>query len=183
MAIATEPAQTKTFCVNHPQTETLIKCNRCGKPVCMKCVQRTPVGYRCNECLGQQRAGYYNASTFDYGIAAIIGIVLGAIGGLIMSFIGGFGFFAIIIAIFVGPIAGGIISEAIRLAISKRRARYLALVACVAIAVGALGVLFLPALPFIARGGIGILARFVLNIGFWISLALTLSTAYARLRT
>ena len=87
MAIATETSQTKTVCVNHPETETYLKCNKCGRPVCMKCVQRTPVGYRCKECLGEQRAGYYNATALDYGIAAIIAFVLGGVGGFIISLI------------------------------------------------------------------------------------------------
>lgn len=58
------------FCVNHPQTETLLRCNKCGKPVCIKCVERTPVGYRCKECLNIQQAGYYTATPFDYAVAA-----------------------------------------------------------------------------------------------------------------
>jgi MFS family permease len=178
MSVATEPAQTKTYCVNHPQTETLLRCNKCGKPVCLKCVQRTPVGYRCNECLGLQRAGYYNATTFDYALAAVIGIFLGALGGFVMLLIGGFW----IVAIFAGPIAGGIISEVIRRVISKRRGRYVALVACAAVAAGGLGMLLLPALPLLLAGVPGGLVRVLFNIGFWIFLALALSTTYARLR-
>ncbi len=178
MSVATEPAQTKTFCVNHPQAETYLRCNKCGRPVCMKCVQRTPVGYRCNECLGMQRAGYYTATSLDYGLAVIIGVILGALAGLVMSLIGGFW----IVAIFAGPIAGGIISEAIRRAIGKRRGRYIALAACGAVAVGSLAVLLLPALPFLLAGATGILARLLLNIGFWIFIALALGTTYTRLR-
>lgn len=177
MTLLNETTQTKTFCVNHPETETYLRCNKCGKPVCMKCVQRTPVGYRCNECLGVQRAGYYTATVLDYGIAAVIALVLGAVGGIGISLIPFW-----ILAIFAGPIAGGIISEAIRRVISKRRGRYLALVSCIALVVGALAVLFAPALPFLLRGQIQILARVAFNIGFWIFLALAVSTVYARLR-
>ncbi len=177
MTLATESPQTKTFCVNHPQTETYLRCNKCGKPVCMKCVQRTPVGYRCNECLGMQRAGYYTATTLDYLIASVIAIVLGAIGGFFMSLISFW-----LVAIFVGPIAGGIISEAIRRVISKRRGRYLALVSTIALVVGAVIVLLAPALPFALAGRPEILVRASVNIGFWIFLALATSTVYARLR-
>ena len=58
------------FCVNHPKTETLLRCNKCGKPVCIKCVVRTPVGYRCKECLNIQHAGYYTATPMDYVMVA-----------------------------------------------------------------------------------------------------------------
>lgn len=181
MTLATESPQTKTFCVNHPQTETYLRCNKCGKPVCMKCVQRTPVGYRCNECLGLQRAGYYTATILDYVIACVIAVVLGGISAFAMRLVN-LGFFSIIIAIFVGPIAGGIISEAIRRIISKRRGRYLALVTCIALVLGALLVSFAPALPSLLAGRAEILVRLFLNIGFWVFLAVAASTVYARLR-
>lgn len=143
----------------------------------MKCVQRTPVGYRCNDCLGLQRAGYYNATAMDYVAAGMIAVVLGVIGGVVMSLIGFW-----LIAIFAGPLAGGIVSEAIRRVISKRRGRYTALAACAAFAVGALAVLVLPALPALLLGAPGIFGRVLFNIGFWIFLALAESTLYARLR-
>lgn len=183
MALATETPQTKTFCVNHPTTETLLRCNKCGKPVCIKCVQRTPVGYRCNECLGVQRAGYYTATSLDYILAPLIAFVLGAVVGFGMTFIGaGLSFFSIIIAIFAGPIAGGIISEAIRRVNSKRRGRYIALVSCVALVLGALIIVLGPTVPFLLRGRADILIRSAANIGFWVFLAVACSTLYARLR-
>lgn len=147
----------------------------------MKCVQRTPVGYRCNECLGIQRAGYYNATPLDNVVAFVVALVLGAVGAVAMSLFN-LGLFSIIIAIFVGPVAGGIVSEIIRRIISKRRGRYLALVACSALVLGAVAVLFVPALPFLLRGRPDILLRFVANIGFWVFLAVAVSTLYARLR-
>ncbi len=185
MTIATPTTETKTYCVNHPETETLLRCNKCGKPVCLKCVQRTPVGYRCNECLGQQRAGYYTATTVDYAIAAVVAIILGAIGGFVMTLISGPGisFFGIIAAIFGGSIAGGIISEAIRRTISKRRGRHLATVACVALGVGAIAILLFTLLPFLPRVGIARMLAGLINVGFWIFVALAISTTYARLRS
>ena len=181
MALLNESTQTKTFCVNHPQTETYLRCNKCGKPVCLKCVQRTPVGYRCNDCLGMQRAGYYTATPVDNVIAFVIALFLGGIAAVVMSFLN-LGLFSIIIAIFVGPIAGGIVSEAIRRIIAKRRGRNLAFIAVAGLILGALVVLLGPALPFLLRGQVAILARLIINIGFWVFLAVAASTLYARLR-
>ncbi len=174
------------YCVNHPQTETYLRCNKCGKPVCLKCVERTPVGYRCRECLGIQRQGYYTATTIDYVIAGMVGVILSAIGGLVMGFIGGFW----ILAIFAGPIGGGVVAEGVRAATQKRRGRYLWLIACGAIVVGGvvglLGLAWLPLLATILTGNIRLLSNFGLgllfNLGFLIYLALAVSTAYARLR-
>jgi hypothetical protein len=145
----------------------------------MKCVQRTPVGYRCKECLGEQRAGYYTATSFDYVIAVAVAVILGAVGGFAMSLVGGFW----LIAIFAGPIAGGIISEAIRRLISKRRGRYLALVATVGVVIGTLALVSLGLLPVLMAGRLDLLPNVLFrNLGLWIYLALACSTTYARLR-
>ena len=38
------------YCIDHPQRETALRCNRCGAPVCTNCIVRTPVGFRCRAC-------------------------------------------------------------------------------------------------------------------------------------
>ena len=68
--MAETQVDTAVYCVNHPQTETLLRCYRCGRPVCIKCVTRTPVGLICRDCLGAQRAGYYTAGAYDAVAAA-----------------------------------------------------------------------------------------------------------------
>jgi hypothetical protein len=179
-----------TFCVNHPQTETYLKCNKCGKPVCIKCVERTPVGYRCKECLGIQRQGYYNATAFDYVLASIVAVVLSAVCGFVMGFVGRLGLIAILLAIFAGPMGGGIVAEGIRTAIQRHRGRYLWAIACGAILIGGLVGLVapvsVPLLVTVLTGNIRVLSQvglgLVLNLGFWIYVALAVSTAYARLR-
>jgi hypothetical protein len=178
------------FCVNHPQTETYLRCNKCGKPVCIRCVERTPVGYRCKECLGIQRQGYYNATTVDYVLASIVAIVLSAVCGFVMSFIGRFGLLALLLAIFAGPIGGGVVAEGIRTAIQRHRGRYLWVVGCGAIVIGGVVGLFAPAsvplLVTVLTGNIRLLSQvglgLLLNIGFWIYVTLAVTTAYARLR-
>ncbi len=179
--IATSQA---TYCVNHPQTETLLRCNRCGRPVCGKCVELTPVGYRCKDCLHQQREGYYNASALDYSLAAVIGLVVSGIAGFLMGLLGGFW----LIAIFAGPIGGGIIAESMRAAVRRHRGQYLWLVGCAVVIVGGLIGLTggLPLLLLQGRVPFGLLAplagRALFNLGFWIYAALAVSTVYARLR-
>ncbi len=174
------------YCTNHPQTETLLRCNKCGRPMCLKCVERTAVGYRCKECLGQQRIGYYNATALDYVLALGFGLILSAIGGFVMSLIGGFWLFAI----FIGPAAGGIIAEGVRTVIGRRRGRYIWLVVCASIVIGGLAFgmgLTIISFLFALLGGqmslvTGIGGRMLLNFGFWIYMVLAVGTAYARLR-
>ena len=42
-----------TYCAVHPDRETSLQCNRCGRYMCVECAVHTPVGYRC-------RAGEYD---------------------------------------------------------------------------------------------------------------------------
>ncbi len=182
---------TPIYCANHPKTETLLRCNKCGRPFCVKCLERTPVGYRCRECLSNQRAGYYTATPSDYAIAALAGTLASIAGGAIAALIGGIFFLA---AIFYAPFAGDIIAQVIRLPIQKRRGRYLWLVGCASLIVGGLiGVAFLPLVAFLMSGRgvdlIGLLFalpllafRAALNLGFLIYIVLAVGTVYARLR-
>jgi hypothetical protein len=119
------------YCANHPQTETMLRCNRCEKPICTKCAKLTDTGYRCKECVrGQQRA-FETAEIIDYPIAFIIAAVLSYIGSLIAPRLS---FFVIIL----GPIAGAIVAEAVRFAIRKRRSNNLFITAAAGALVGSL---------------------------------------------
>ncbi len=115
-----------TYCYRHPDVETGLRCNRCGKPICPKCAQRTPVGFRCPDCIREQENKFYTGTTKDYIIAIVISLPLSFISAGLFSFIlGSFGFWVIFIGIFVAPAVAGFIAEAVRWGVSKRRSRYL----------------------------------------------------------
>jgi len=153
------------FCANHPTVETMLRCNRCGKPICTRCAVQTPVGYRCKECVGRQQAVFYTGGVLDYVIAGAIALVLGGIAGYLMTLLGAW-FFALIL----GPAVGMGVAEAVRMAVRRRRSRYLWAVVAVAMVAGAL-----PSL---------ILALFSLwsLITLGLFLALAVGAASARLR-
>ena len=124
MADPTPPA---LHCANHPDRETMLRCNRCEKPICYECAVLTPVGYRCKECIREQRAVYYNAQPMDLAVGVIIALVVGVVLGIpAFLFLRILGLFlGIIAAVVAGPVAGGIVAEAIRRAVHKRRALYM----------------------------------------------------------
>ena len=64
-------------CANHPDRETMLRCNRCDKPICYQCAVRTPVGYRCKECVRTQQNVYYNGNSGDLLIGGAVALVLG----------------------------------------------------------------------------------------------------------
>lgn len=117
-------AEAALVCANHPGRETSLRCNRCGKPICVSCAVQTPVGYRCVECVRGQQEMFETASNLQIGAAAVIAGIGSAIAIEILSFLG---FFGLILA----PVAGGGIAELIRLAMRGGRSRNLPLAAAV----------------------------------------------------
>jgi len=166
------------YCVNHPNVETRLRCNKCGVPICPRCAVQTPVGFRCPQCVRSQQAVFYTATALDYVVAAVVGLVASTVAAFIMGQLG------IFLALFLGPVAGGAIAEVIRWATGRRRGRWMWLVVSGCIVAGALAaglypfLLFLftpralPHLPFSILARLDLIVYVVLAVG----------TAYARLR-
>ena len=135
------PNEEVVYCANHPDVETLLRCNRCGKPICLKCAQLTDVGYRCNECIRGVQDKYFNAKQGDNAIAFVVALLVTAVTVPIASIlfrIFPFWFISIIIAVMIGGAAGGILTQIIRRAIDRRRSRQMRYVALAGIGVGIL---------------------------------------------
>lgn len=131
-------------CYRHPQVETGLRCNRCNKPICPKCAHRTPVGFRCPDCIREQEDKYYSGGTSDYVIAIVVAFPLSLIAAALFTLIlGGLGFWVIFIGFFVAPAVGGFIAEAVRWAVRKRRSRYLGRVVAACLILGTLPFLLL----------------------------------------
>jgi MFS family permease len=127
----TESNGNKLYCTWHPDRETYLRCNRCEKPMCTECAIKTPTGYRCKECVRGQQKIFETAISQDYIFGILIALALGYIGGLISTRIGFF-------VIFLAPFAGGIIAEAVRKVIQRRRSKRLFQAVTAAAVVGAL---------------------------------------------
>ncbi|MGE5603567.1 MAG: B-box zinc finger protein [Nitrososphaerales archaeon] len=168
----TEPSSTAIYCVNHPDRETGLRCHRCDRPICYQCAIKTPVGQICPDCYKAAQAKYYNGTSTDVVIGAVIALVLGLVfGALAYMFLGLIGFFSFIIAFFVGPAAGGAVAEVIRRVLRRRRAQGLKIAAALGFIVGLLAVgFFLFGVP-----------RMFLRLDVMLFAALAASTIYARL--
>jgi hypothetical protein len=166
------------YCVNHPQVETSLRCSRCNRPVCPKCVVATPTGYKCKDCIRGQQKIFETAQWSDYPIAFITAGLLSFLGSLLASYLG---FFVILIA----PLAGGIIAEIIRFISKHRRSRLLFQVIALATALGSvplLGVLVIRVLaPYLLGGGANLFSFLPLVWQGIYSVVVT-STVYYRLK-
>ena len=91
----------------------MLRCNRCDKPICYDCAVRTPVGYRCKECVRASSKVLQCEAHSILFIGAVIGFILGALAGRsLFCFFAPSGCWASLSPLFAGPAAGGIIAEA-----------------------------------------------------------------------
>jgi hypothetical protein len=77
-------------CFYHPGTETALRCGKCERPICARCVVFTPVGARCRECARLRRLPTYTLTPLYLaraaGAAVVAGIVLGVGLALLLAF-------------------------------------------------------------------------------------------------
>jgi hypothetical protein len=151
---------TPLYCANHPQTETTLRCNRCEKPICAKCAVLTPTGYRCKDCVRSQQKIFDTTQWYDYITSFVIASFLALIGSYLIPKLGFF-------SIFLAPLAGIVIAEAVRLVVRRRRSKRLTQLTALATVLGSLPVLLLTLIPMLAlltRGGLGLLLNVVWQV-------------------
>ena len=69
----TDPsAVTVPRCVNHPDRETYIRCQRCGRYICPDCMHQASVGFHCPKCVAEGAASTPRVRT-SYGGAVVVG--------------------------------------------------------------------------------------------------------------
>jgi hypothetical protein len=132
-----------TYCANHPGIETMLHCNRCDKPICSKCAIKSPVGYRCPECVRSQQKIFETAAWSDYLTGTITAGILSGVASFLISLIGAIGFFGWFLVIAAAPTAGVFIAEGARFMIKRRRSRSLFISITVAVVIGAIPSIFL----------------------------------------
>lgn len=120
-------------CAYHPEVETNLRCGKCGRPICPKCMVQTPVGARCPDCARLYKLPTFQVTTKYFliaigtglGMAIICGIVWGVIGSLVpLRYLN----------LLLAAGAGYAIGEVISLSVNRKRGTRLAIVAGFAVA-------------------------------------------------
>lgn len=111
-------------CVGCPNPDSQLRCVKTGRFICPKCAIKTPVGYISPEANRALQDRFYNGETIDYFIAVGVALPLSVVAAFLFNLLPGF-FFGWIIAFFGAPFATGLIAEAVRWAVKRRRSRYL----------------------------------------------------------
>ena len=130
-------------CATHPKVETALRCGKCGKPICPKCLVQTPVGARCPQCARVSKLPTFRVSTSHYlkavgvglGMALACGLAWGVIAGLVHFFL-----LNVILALGVGYAIGEVISRSV----NRKRGTGLAVVAGLAVTISYLVSILLP---------------------------------------
>ncbi len=123
-------------CYKHPDRKTYLRCNKCGRPICLDCAVQTPTGFRCKDCIKEQQKVFDTSEKKDYIIGGAIAAILGFIGALIEQEIRILPTF--ITALIAGYAFGKLICFIVRRAVSKRRSRKLTTIVTIAAGAGAL---------------------------------------------
>lgn len=167
----TDDSTTTLYCVNHPNRETLLRCNRCERPICVECAVLTETGYRCKDCVRGQQKIFETAQWLDYPVGMAVAALLAFIGSILAGFLGFF-------TLFIAPVAGVIIAEAVRWVTRKRRARWLYRAVTLAAVAGALVLPLINVLGILLGMGSVVLWTLIWQVAYVILIA---STVYYRL--
>jgi hypothetical protein len=119
------------YCEVHPERETSLRCNKCGRYMCVQCAVLTPVGYRCRQCVRQHEDKFYAGTNNDYIIAFAACIVLGGVAGFVSRYVPFFLF-----AFIIGIPVGGFVSEIVLRLTKRRRGRYSGEIAAAGVVLG-----------------------------------------------
>jgi hypothetical protein len=73
-------------CTYHPNVSTRLRCSRCEKPICPRCMVATPIGYRCPDCARGPKPAIYQASPTGIvrgaAVGAAVAVTIGVLWGL-----------------------------------------------------------------------------------------------------
>jgi hypothetical protein len=115
-------------CAAHPDVETNLRCGKCGKPICPKCLVQTPVGARCRDCAQLQKLPTFHVTTGFYlraiGTAVGMAFACGAAWWAIRMVMG-IPYFNFLLAAGFGYAIGEVVSRSV----NRKRSKTLAAIA------------------------------------------------------
>lgn len=142
--IVDQPADDgRLFCYRHADRETYVRCGRCDRPICPRCAMQGPVGFRCRDC---GKPVYDPLTSFrpeQLVLGSLVSLGASTLGGVIGLQIGFF-------VIFVGFLAGGLISDLVMRVTGYKRG---------------------PVMAAILLGGIGLGAVIALGLAYGVTIA------------
>jgi hypothetical protein len=115
-------------CARHPDVETSLRCGRCDTPICPRCAVPTPVGARCPTCARVKRFATV-LKPGEVGRALVLGLGVAMAGSLIASMVP-------IIRVLPIVFVGYVVAEVVSLAVNRKRATEVGVLAVACFVVG-----------------------------------------------
>ena len=123
-------------CAADPFVETYLRCGRCEKPICPRCLIQTPVGARCRDCAQLRKLPMFEVGPIDYLRAIGGGLAAGVGGGLVLIFIQRlvpmFGMLSIVFLAALGYAVGTAVAKSTR----RKQGTWLGVIAAFAVPIG-----------------------------------------------
>jgi hypothetical protein len=157
---------------------TTLRCAKCNRPLAVKDAKRTPTGYVCPYYVKARVATFYTAGVKEYALAIIVAFVLGIGVGFVLRLVGSIGLFSLILTIFIGPAAGGLVAEVVRRLVGKNRGQYIWLASAIALVAGSAIFTIVPPLALLLSGS----SRFLFALIPAAGVVMAASTLAVRLR-
>jgi len=168
-------------CATHPEVETNLRCGKCGKPICPRCLVQTQVGARCPDCAKLYKLPTYRISAKHYLIAIGTGLGMAIACGTIWGLIEWAVHF-LYLSLLLAPASGYAIGEVISLSVNRKRGTGLATIGGVAVVIGYMvslwSISFLFGIPFLW----GFYFNMIKIVIALVALALGIFVAVTRLR-
>lgn len=166
---------TVTYCYNHPDRETGLRCTQCDRPICGSCAQLTPTGQLCPQCRKARRPPNYQVEAGHIVIGGVSGLFAALIGSIVVLFLSNIPFIGLFLAIMAGPATGELTARIVE-QLTRKRGRPMQLGVGVGLGLGGAPLLGFSVLALF-MGGAFLQA---LLLGLWLTLMVI--TAVARLK-
>ena len=75
------------YCAEHPDTPSNLRCGRCDKLICPRCMVQTPVGSKCRDCAQVRPLPMYDVAVSHLLRAIAVAVGIGLSGGLAFALI------------------------------------------------------------------------------------------------
>lgn len=119
-------------CAAHPGVETGLRCSKCDKPICPRCMVDSPVGARCPDCARVHRLPTFQVSAKYMMRATGSGLMIAVVGGVIWGVASSIlPFFLLNLLLAAG--VGYAIGEVISISVNRKRGTRLATIAAFAV--------------------------------------------------
>jgi hypothetical protein len=115
-------------CARHPQVETFVRCGKCDRPICPKCMVAGPVGMRCRDCGRQNLDTLMRGSPSQY--------LLGTLCAFGSAFL--LGWMSHVLVFWLGSVYGYAVGEATLRGGGRKRGLGMQIIAGLAAAAGSI---------------------------------------------